>query len=226
MSATYPVNWEMQPGEMGVGKLELRPRSIVFEGLNGGGPSRIEIHARDISAIRVARMGSGRLANRPTLVVERRDAAPIRIAGVAQPGIVSELAERLARLRLGEEHVAVSRVLVVIPLKPGVLDGVAALVRRGPPFDPNAADLERHHVFLTEHEAVFVFEGTTPETLERLANDAITWTAAGEWAELASGPLRVAEDVYDWIRPEPPDNVVFTSTPGPGDSDGGDLYAP
>lgn len=119
-----------------------------------------------------------------------------------------------------------SRALVVISLKPGAFGRVAALVRRGPPFDPDAAGLDRHHVFLTEHEAVFVFEGASPETVERLANDVSLWTAAGDWAELAAGPPRVADDIYDWIRPQSLENVVFTPTPGPGDSEGGDLYTP
>jgi hypothetical protein len=120
----------------------------------------------------------------------------------------------------------VSLVLVVVPLTSGAFGRAAALVRRGPPFDPDALGLDRHHVFLTDHEAVFVFEGANPQTIERLANDGSLWTAAEDWAELVAGPPRVADDVYDWIRPESPENVVFTPTPGPGDSDGGDLYTP
>jgi hypothetical protein len=118
---------------------------------------------------------------------------------------------------------AVSRVVIVIPLKPGTSGRVASLFRHGPPFDPEAAGLERHHVFVTEHEAVFVLEGETREAIERLAREAGAWSG---WIELAAGPPRLAEDVYDWIRPEPAENVVYTPTPGPGDSDGGDLFAP
>lgn len=226
MSTSYAVNWQLQPGETSIGKLEVHSRSVVFDGLNGSGASRAEIRADEIAAIRVARVGSERLANRPTLVVERQGAPPIRIAGIAQPGIVTELAEQLARLHLREERADVSRVLVVIPLQPGVFDRVVSLVRKGPPFDPEVSGLERHHVFLTEDEAVFVFEGPKRDVIEQLVNDPSIWTAASAWAELSAGPPRVAEDVYDWIRPEPLENVIFSPTPGPGDSEGGDLYAP
>jgi hypothetical protein len=120
----------------------------------------------------------------------------------------------------------VSRIVVVIPLKSGTHERVRSILHNGPAFDPESAGLERHHVFLTEHEVVFLFEGTTPGDLEALAADAKVWSAASEWAEVAAASPRVADDVYDWIRLEPPENVVYTPTPGPGDSEGGDLYAP
>jgi hypothetical protein len=120
----------------------------------------------------------------------------------------------------------VGRILVVIPLKPGTHGQVRGLVRNGPPFDPEAVGLERHHVFLTEHEVVFVFEGEAPAAFEPLVGHIEVWTAAAQWAEVAAGPPRVADDLYDWIRPEPLENVLYSPTPGPGDSEGGDLYAP
>jgi hypothetical protein len=225
VSATYAVNWEEHPGERCSGKLELRSRSLHLDGLDDGRPRTTAVPYRDISAVRVARSSTDRLRGRPTLVLDRRGRPPIRIAGVAQSGIVSELAERLAAVNLGEER-PVSRVIVVIPLVQGVRDRVAALVRSGPPFDPEEVGLERHHVFLTEREAIFVFEGTIPATIRRLAEDTDVWTAASAWAGLVAGPPLVAEDVYDWLRPELPENVVYAPTPGPGDSEGGDLYAP
>ena len=225
MSASYAVNWQEQPGETSYGKLEFGPRSLVLEGRSGAEHRAVEVAYGDLSAVRVARAGSERIAGRPTLVVERGDAPMIRIVGVAQPGIVSELAEQLAQVRLREER-AVSRVVVVIPLQPDAGDRVRKLVRRGPPFDPATAGLERHHVFVTAEEAVFVFEGSMPDAIDRLAQDAGVWCAASEWAELAAGPARVAEDVYDWIQPVAAENVLYTATPGPGDSDGGDVYAP
>jgi hypothetical protein len=115
-----------------------------------------------------------------------------------------------------------SRVVVVIPLEAGASGRVASLVRRGPVFDAATAGLERHHVFVTEQEAVFVLEGER-DAIERLTRDEDAWST---WAEHAAAPPRLAEDVYDWIRPEALENVVYTATPGPGDSDGGDLYAP
>jgi hypothetical protein len=113
--------------------------------------------------------------------------------------------------------------MVVIPLAPGASGRVASLVRHGPPFDRDAAGLERHHVFVTEQEAIFLLEGEEREAIERLARDAGAWSA---WAELAVGPARLAENVYDWLRPDRLENVVYTPTPGPGDSEGGDLFGP
>jgi hypothetical protein len=225
MKSTYAVNWEEEPGVTGAGKLELWPRSLVLEGLGNGRPRMSEISYRDISAVRIARTYSDRLGGRPTLIIDLRSGSHLRIASVAQSGIVSELAEHLAAVHLGEEP-RVSRVVVVIPLKPGVYDRASSLVRGGPPFDPQEAGLERHHVFLTEHEAVFVFEGSTPEAIERLVQDANVWIAASAWTEIVAGPPRVAEDVYDWVRPEPLENLSYAPTPGPGDSDGGDLFRP
>jgi hypothetical protein len=225
MRATYAVNWEEKPGGTSAGKLELRPRSLVLEGLGNGRPRTSEISYRDIAGVRIARISAERLGGRPTLVIDRRGGSPVRIAGIAQSGIVSELAEHLAAVHLGEEP-RVSRVVVVIPLKPEVHDRVRLLVRGGPPFDPQEAGLEQHHVFLTEHEAVFALEGSTPEAIERLVQDANVWIAASAWTEVVAGPPRVAEDIYDWVRPEPHENVTYEPTPGPGDSDGGDLYPP
>jgi hypothetical protein len=225
MRATYAVNWQEQPGVTSAGKLELRPHSLVLEGLGNGTPRTFEISYRDIAAARIARLPADRLGGRPTLIIDRRGDSPVLVAGVAQSVIVSELAEHLAAVHLGEEP-RVSRAVVVIPLKPEVQDRVQSLVRSGPPFDPQEAGLEGHHVFLSKHEAVFTFEGRTPEATERLVQDANVWIAASAWAEIVAGPPRVAEDVYDWVRLDPPENVSYAPTPGPGDSDGGDLFQP
>ena len=225
MGLTYAVTWQEQADQTQSGKLELRRRSLVLDGMDGIGPSSAEVRYRDIAGFRVARESAEKIAGRPTLILDRRSGPSIRIAGIVQPGIVSELAEHLAGLQPGEE-LALSRVLIVLPLKPGSRERVRTLLHGGPPFDPDAAGLERHHVFLTEQEAVFVFEGAMPDAVEHLVADPSVLSAAPEWAELASGPPRIAEDVYDWIRSEAHENVVYTPTPGPGDSDGGDLYAP
>ena len=45
--------------------------------------------------MRIGRSPADRISGRQTLVLERRGGEPIRIAGVVQPGIISELAEHL-----------------------------------------------------------------------------------------------------------------------------------
>jgi hypothetical protein len=170
----------------------------------------------------VGRSPADRISGRQTLVLERRSGEPIRIAGVVQAGIISELAEHLASL-LRQERV-MSRAVVVLPLREGASARAAELLRGGPPFDPEAVGLERHHVFLTEREAVFVFEADSRDAAEHLVGEGRFWSAASAWKELVAGPPRLAEDLYSWVRPHVPDDVSFASTPGPGDSDGGDLY--
>ena len=119
-----------------------------------------------------------------------------------------------------------SRLVIVVPLHQGEADHAQALLRKGPPFDPDAAGLERHHVFLTDHEAVFVFEADAHDAVVRLASDPTLWEAVAGWTDLVAGPPRLAKDVYSWVRSHASEVVSFASTPGPGDSEGGDVYTP
>ena len=218
MRVSYAVTWRYGEDETRSGRLELTPDGLAFA--NG---STVETVAyRDLRGVRVGRSLADRISHRQTLVLERRTGGPIRIAGVGQAGIISELAEHLAPL-LGEEH-AMSRAVVVLPLREGASARAAELLRRGPPFDPAAVGLERHNVFLSDQEAVFVFEADTPDTAERLVGEGSFWSAASAWKDLVAGPPRLADDVYSWLRPHVPDDVSFAPTPGPGDSDGGDLF--
>jgi hypothetical protein len=218
MRESYAVTWRHGEGEPRSGRLELTQEGLAFA--NGATVESVEY--RELRGVRVGRSLADRISDRQTLVLERRIGEPIRIAGVGQTGIISELAEHLAPL-LGEEQ-AMSRAVVVLPLREGTSEQAAELLRGGPPFDPEAVGLERHHVFLTDREAVFVFEADTPNAAERLIAEGAFWSAASAWRDLVDGPPRLAEDVYSWVRPHVPDDVSFAPTPGPGDSDGGDLF--
>jgi hypothetical protein len=227
MKASYAVTWQEGGGPVRHGKLELGPETLVLEGANGSGTSqRRAIAYGDVMSAQLTRVSTERLSGRPTLVVDRRGKASLRIAGVAQPGIISELAESLTGLRHSEERSTVSRVVIVVPIQPGKRDSARTLLGKGPPFDPRAAGLERHHVYLTDNEAAFVFEANRPEAVEQLAADPTLWEAMAGWSDVVAGPPRMAEDVYTWIRPYPSEDVSFEATPGPGDSEGGDVFAP
>ena len=80
--------------------------------------------------------------------------------------------------------------------------------------------------YVHDVEAVFLFEADAREAVERLADDAGLWEAAEGWTEIVAGPPRLAGEAYSWARPHPPDETFFTPTPGPGDSEGGDIYEP
>jgi hypothetical protein len=179
-----------------------------------------------VTSAQLTRVPTERLSGRPTLVVDRCGATSLRIAGVAQPGIISELAESLTVLRQSEERRSMSRVVIVVPLQQGSRDRAHRLLRNGPPFDPKTTGLERHHVFLTDHEAVFVFEADEIDAVERLGSDQTLWEALAGWSDIVAGPPCLAEDVYSWIRPHLSEDVSFAATPGPGDSEGGDVFPP
>ncbi len=117
-----------------------------------------------------------------------------------------------------------SRAVIIVPLQEGASQRAAELLRNGPPFDPEEVGLERHHVFLTVQEAVFLFEADDSGAAERLVANESFWSAAAAWKDLVAGPPRLADDVYSWLRSHVPDDVSFASTPGQGDSDGGDLF--
>ncbi len=120
-----------------------------------------------------------------------------------------------------------SRFVAVLPLKPGARDRAEALLREGPPFDLEQTQFDRHQVFLTDQEVVFVFEGEGPShTLDLPAEDPALWKAAEGWRACLSDRPRVAVTAYSWARSEDEEGVSFTSTPGPGDSEGGELYSP
>ena len=76
-----------------------------------------------------------------------------------------------------------------------------ALLAAGPPFDPEALGLDRHQVFLTASEAIFVFESTLGAgALEALLRDPTLWQQATAWHEHLAGPPKIAEDVFSWAR--------------------------
>lgn len=224
MGTSYAVTWRKGSDPGHAGCLELQPRALAFEGSNGsGGPASETIPYEDVTDVRIVRAPEDRLSDRQTLLVERRRGEPIRIAGIGHPGIVSELAERLASLPVPGQS-GPSRAVLVLPLLEGAAPAVAELLRKGPPFDPDEVGLQRHQVLLTENEAIFVFEADSAQAADRLLSSSRLWAAAAGWKDLVAGPPRIADDVYSWTRPPVDEYVSFEATPGPGDSEGGDLF--
>ena len=116
---------------------------------------------------------------------------------------------------------------VVVPLHQEKRREAERLLVKGPPFDPERAGLERHEVFLSDEEAIFVFEAASAVSLQELLSDARVWIGAAGWHELVAGAPRIAKAFYAWETASPAlDDVFFEATPGPGDSDGGDVYSP
>jgi hypothetical protein len=119
------------------------------------------------------------------------------------------------------------RLVVVAPLKDGTLARARELLEEGPPFDLEQTRFDAHQVFITEREVVFLFEGAHGSvTLDLPGQDPALWKAAAAWAACLAERPRIARTVFSWRRIETPEGVTFAPTPGPGDSEGGDLYSP
>jgi hypothetical protein len=156
MRASYAVVW--QDGELpqGTGKLKLLRRALRLDGVSGDEPVVLDVPYDELAGVRIGRLREERLAGSASLVLERRAAPPVRVASFGQPNLISEIAERLAALELGGH--AVGRAAVIVPIEPGTHERARELLAGGPPFDPEAVGLERHQVFLTTDEVVFLFE--------------------------------------------------------------------
>lgn len=201
MRISYAVVWREGGRAPATGKLELLSRGLRLEGMAESRPTLREIPYHSLRSVRVGHSKADRIDGRPSLVVERRSGEPIAIASVAQAGIVAELAERLAAVQLRTE--AGRRTAIVVPLKEGAHEAARSLLEAGPPFDPERSGLDRHEVFLTPQEVVFVFESRLgAEALEPLLGEPELWQRAAGWREYVAGPPRIAEDVYFWARPE------------------------
>jgi len=110
---------------------------------------------------------------------------------------ISEVAEKLAALRHCEGHTSFA---VVLPLEEGRLEVVREFLEEGPPFDPGSVGLARHTVFLTEQEAIFVFESEHGvKALEQLLSERELWEVVSAWERSAAGKPRVATAAYPWV---------------------------
>jgi hypothetical protein len=192
---SYGVIWRENGGALGRGKLELLARSLRLDGITASRSIVREVPYDELAGVRVGRAKADRLAGRPTVVLQERSGGTIFVASVSEPGVIGELAERLTVLRAGR------RTAVVLPLQPGAEPAVRALLAEGPPFDPDAIGLDRHEVYLTPTEAVFVFESRLgANVLEPLLAEPGLWDTAAAWREQLAGPPRIAESVYSWQR--------------------------
>jgi hypothetical protein len=217
---SYGVVWREGDRPVVAGKLELLSRGLRFEGRDRS----TDIPYGRLSGVHVGRSAAERLDGRPSVVLERRGGEVVTISAVAQSNLVGEIAERLAELQLGAQD---DRPLVIVlPIKPGVQAEVRALLDVGPPFDPDSIEgLKRHEVFLTAGEAVFFFESSLgKEALGNLLSQPDIWQAAAAWHQYVAGPPRIAENVFSWSWQEDPADLSYLPTPGPGDSDGGDIF--
>jgi hypothetical protein len=226
MRRTYAVTWVEPDIPAHSGKLELRASGLSLEGAqSGSSPVAILVPYEEIAGLRLG-SSQERLGGRPTLVLDRRSRSTLRISSVAASGIISEVAEQLGALRLGNASLG-DRLAVVVPVRRGKHEKIRRLLDQGPPFDPERLGLGRHQVFLTDDEAIFFFESAAGFNLQRLLADAKVWASAAAWHDCVAGPPRIARPFYSWAAALPgDDSLSFAATPGPGDIEGSDIYSP
>jgi hypothetical protein len=96
------------------------------------------------------------------------------------------------------------RLVVVAPLAKGSEEKAAELIAAGPPFALEETELERHSVYLSAGEVVFVFEGVdVDKQVDELMGDfdrPAVRDAIRAWEPLLAESLRVAEEAYFWER--------------------------
>jgi hypothetical protein len=102
----------------------------------------------------------------------------------------------------------VKRVAIVARLLPGTQERARDLLSEGPPFDLAESGFDRHAVFVSDSEVVFVFEGDEVEwKLDDLVSDffeAELQQTLGRWHELVEGEPKLAEEAYFWQLPARP----------------------
>jgi hypothetical protein len=196
----YAVAWRTGDGPISIGRLELGEEELVLRGSSG--PEKLRIRLDEISAVEIGRGAAERINGNKSLVLERPSCERVLVAAVTAlggAGLVGELNELLARLRA--EHVARARVAVVVPIKRGTAEAARQLVEEGPPFEIEHLGLERHHVFLSEREVVFVFDGESATTaVNTLVRSPDVLRAAVRWRRILAGRPRLAEERFDWAR--------------------------
>lgn len=194
---SYAVVWG-EPDGLASGGLTFVPEGVRLEGkrLLGGSLASLSIAREELRGVRIGRAQRERIGGRPALIVELTDGRTVPISAPG-PGILTELADLLGALRLQRAE-QTGQVVVIVPLRKGSLVQARTLIAQGPPFDPGSVGLEHHHVFVTEHEAVFVFDTLdVAHAVSQLADPAL-WTAAQAWHGCLEGEPRVAEHIYAW----------------------------
>lgn len=120
-----------------------------------------------------------------------------------------------------------NELVVVLPLREKAYEEALGLLREGSPFELEETGFSRHRVYATKSEIVVVFESPGPPATSRLGTeDPSRWRLARSWRKLTAGPPRKAQTVFLGVRGRDFEGVSYAATPGPGDSEGGDVYAP
>jgi hypothetical protein len=196
-SHEYAVVWCTGTGPTSSGRLELGDDDLVLHG--SGEPDGLRIPFDELSSVEIGRGPTERINGEKSLVLERHSCERVLVAALGGVGLVGEVNELLARLR--DERAARACVAVVVPIRRGAAETARRLVEEGPPFDIERLGLERHHVFVSEREVVFFFEGdSATAAVEALSRSPRVLNAAVRWRGILGGRPRVAEERFGWMH--------------------------
>lgn len=93
------------------------------------------------------------------------------------------------------------RIAVIAKLKPEAEGLAGELVENGPPFDPDGLGFERHSVYLSGTQVIFLFEGgRLDHLLQGVIRDPENVSAFKAWEPLIDGFPAVAREAYSWQR--------------------------
>ena len=193
----YAVVWRTGDGPTSSGRLELGDDDLVLYG--SGETDRLRIGLDELSSVEIGRGTAERINGEKSLVLERHSCERVLVAALGGVGLLGELTDLLARLRA--ERTTRACVAVVVPIKRGTAEAARRLVEEGPPFDVEGLGLERHHVFVSEREVVFFFEGdSATAAVDALSRSPGVLTAAARWRTIIGGRTRLAEERFGWRR--------------------------
>jgi hypothetical protein len=96
------------------------------------------------------------------------------------------------------------KLAIVARLRAGAEQSAADLLARGAPFDAEESGLDRHTVYLSAGEVVFVFEGPEVDSvIDSLVSEPFHWPllqALDAWRPLIDGNPRIALPAHAWQR--------------------------
>jgi len=192
----FAAVWRTGDGPTSSGKLELGADDLV---LHGSSEDVLRIPFDELSSVEIGRAADERVNGDRSLVLERHSCERVLVAALGGVGLLGELTDLLARLRA--ERAARACVAVVVPIKRSTADAARQLVDEGPPFDLERLGLERHHVFVSEREVVFFFEGESASAaVDALSRSPRVLNAAVRWRGILAGRPRIAEERFGWTR--------------------------
>ena len=198
-NGTHAVSWRGTDGVVVSGSLELDEGDVVLRGTTPEGEVVVRRHGLDeVSSVRIGRSAVERIAGQRSIVLQLAGGDAIGVLPVAG-GALIELSELLAELSSEASPKQQDFVVVVVPLRNGARKRAEELAAVGPPFDLGSAHLERHHMFVTDDEAIFIFEGHgARDALRRLLRNPRVVAAAARWRDCVAGPPRMADETFAW----------------------------